>query len=226
MDRQLSMQEISAEMGGEMLGLGERFDGVQRLGERLEAYDSLGFDAAPFADGHERRVEVQVRRAGVRVRYRPTFTVQSLSERMKELTLARFLYQRRTSRLDVQLSKEQERPRQGGGQNVFLVMPLPLANVTLLPVHGVYEGRLSLYLAVRGAGGRSSPVIEQPFPIRVPNEALAAALGQRVAFSFELALAAGRWQAALTVRDELAGTVAVEATEFSVGEVSHPAPSR
>lgn len=47
-----------------MLGPGERFDGVQRLGERLEAHYSLGFDAAPFADGRKRLLEVQVRQPG------------------------------------------------------------------------------------------------------------------------------------------------------------------
>lgn len=220
MDQQISMQEISGKTGGETLGLGERFGGVQRLGERLEAYYSLGFDAAPFADGRERRVEVTVRRPGVRVRYRPAFTVQSLGERMKELTLAGLLYQRRSNRLGVELAKESERPREGGGHHVLLVMRMPLANVTLLPRGEVHEGRLSLYLAVQSAAGRASPVIEQPFPIRVPNDAMLTALGQQVAFTFDLALGAGEWQAAVTVRDELAGTVAVETTSVTVGDTA------
>ncbi len=226
MDQQISMQEISGKTGGEMLGLGERFGGVQRLGERLEAYYSLGFDAAPFADGRERRVEVTVARPGVKVRYRPAFTVQSLGERMKELTLAGLLYQRRSNRLGVELIKESERPRQGGGHHVLLAMRMPLANVTLLPVEEVHEGRLSLYLALQGAGGRASSVIEQPFPIRVPNEALLTALGQQVAFTFDLALAAGEWQAAVTVRDELAGTVAVETAALTVGAAARGGDAR
>lgn len=220
MDQQISMQEISGKTGGETLGLGERFGGVQRLGERLEAYYSLGFDAAPFADGRERRVEVAVRRPGVRIRHRPAFTVQSLGERMKELTLAGLLYQRRSNRLGVELIKESERPREGGGHHVLLVMRMPLTSVTLLPVEEVHEGRLSLYLALQGAGGRTSPVIEQPFPIRVPNEAMLTALGQHIAFTFDLALAAGAWQAAVTVRDELAGTVAVETAALTVGDLA------
>ncbi len=217
MDQQASMQEISTKTGGETLGLGERFGSIQRLGERLEAYYSLGFDAAPFADGRERRVEVAVRRPGVKVRHRPAFTVQSLGERMKELTLAGLLYQRRNNRLGVELSKESERPREGGGHHVLLVMRMPLANITLLPVEKVHEGRLSLYLALQSPGGRTSQVMEQPFPIRVPNEALLTALGQQVAFTFDVVLGAGEWRAALTVRDELAGTVAVETITFPVG---------
>jgi len=216
-DQQISMQEISSKTGGETLGLGERFGSIQRLGERLEAYYSLGFDAAPFADGRERRVEVVVRRPGVKVRHRPAFTVQSLGERMKELTLAGLLYQRRNNRLGVELAKESERPREGGGHHVLLVMRMPLANITLLPVEKVHEGRLSLYLALQSPGGRTSQVIEQPFPIRVPNEALLTALGQQVAFTFDVVLGAGEWRAALTVRDELAGTVAVETITFPVG---------
>lgn len=225
LDQQISMQEISSKTGGEVLGLGERFGSVQRLGEQLEAYYSLGFDAAPFADGRERRVEVTVRRPGVRVRYRPAFTVQSLGERMKELTLAGLLYQRRNNRLGVELIKESERVREGGGYIVRLAMRMPLANVTLLPRGEVHEGRLSLYLALQGASGRTSPVIEQPFPIRIPNEAILTALGQQVAFTFDLALGRGDWQAAITVRDELAGAVAVETATVTVGEAARaPAP--
>jgi len=219
-DQQISMQEISSKTGGETLGLGERFGSIQRLGERLEAYYSLGFDAAPFADGRERRVEVAVRRAGVKVRHRPAFTVQSLGERMKELTLAGLLYQRRNNRLGVELVKESERPREGGGHHVLLVMRMPMANITLLPVETVHEGRLSLYLALQSPGGRTSQVMEQPFPIRVPNQALLTALGQQVAFTFDLVLGAGQWRAALTVRDELAGTVAVETATLTVGRAA------
>lgn len=224
MDQQLSMQEISAKTGGETVGLGERFGSIQRLGERLEAYYSLGFDATPFADGKERRVEVTVRRSGVRLRYRPAFTVQSLGERMKELTLAALLYERRQNRLGVELVKGGERPREGGGHHVALIMRMPLANVTLLPREEAHEGRLSLYLALQRPGGRTSPVMEQLFPIRIPNQAVLTALGQQVAFAFEVVLGVGEWQAAVTVRDELAGAVAVETLTFVVGETA-PAPA-
>ncbi len=226
LDQQISMQEISSKTGGEVLGVGERFGAVQRLGEQLEAYYSLGFDAAPFADGRERRVEVAVRRPGVRLRYRPAFTVQSLGERMKELTLAGLLYQRRNNRLGVELIKESEWVREGGGYLVRLAMRMPVVNVTLLPRGEVHEGRLSLYLAVQGASGRTSPVIEQPFPIRIPNDAVLTALGQQVAFTFDLALGAGEWQAAITVRDELAGAVAVETATVTVGEAARAPASR
>lgn len=222
MDQQISMQEIAAKTGGEPLGLGERFGGIQRLGELLESYYSLGFDAEPFADGKEHRVEVAVRRSGVRLRYRPAFAVQPLAERMKEMTLAGLLYQRRSNRLGVELVKESERPREGGGYQVRLVMRMPLANVTLLPAGEVHEGRLAIYMALQGPGGRTSPVIEQPFPVRVPNTAMLTALGQLVAFNFDLALGGGQWRAAVTVRDELAGAVAVETTTLRVGQGSEP----
>jgi VWFA-related protein len=184
----------------------------------FDHYYSLGYSPGHHGDGKEHRIEVRVKRRGIRLRYRQGYRDKPVVERAVDRTLATLLHGFEDNPIEITLTAEAETAAQGGTWQVPVRLRIPLWKLTLLPREDAYEGRLRLLVMTRDAADHISPVRQVDVPIHIPKTQALTALGQYFAYDLSLQLPAGRQRLAVTVRDEYGGTTSYLSTDLAVGK--------
>jgi VWFA-related protein len=190
-----------------------------RMNDDFQSYYSLGFVPIKKTDGKDRKIEVAVRgRRDVEVRFRSGHSERSDRERMTDRTLAALLLDPGENPLDVALEFTRETKKDGGQLALEVLVKFPLARLVLLPSGEFHEGKVSIWVSARDAGGRSSPVRDVTVPIRVPNDQVLTALAQNAAYTMQLVLRDEEQRIAVAVRDELGNVESAVAVPFKPGQ--------
>lgn len=195
-----------AETTGGLVGTGmhQARTVVSRVADSLAATYSLAYTPAEKPDGKRHRLEVRVRRPGVKVRHREAYLAQTSDDRMADRTLGVLLLEHADNPLQVAVEIGEATPGEKKGQwLVPLLVKVPIGRIVLLPQGQVHEGRLSIFLGVRDRHGGMSPVHKAAVPVRVPNQQLLTALGQSAGFRLSVLMEAGEHAVAVGVRDEI-----------------------
>jgi hypothetical protein len=187
------------------------------LRQDISTYYSLGF-VPERRDGKPRRLDVRVRREGLRVRHREAYREASGRERASRRTRSAMLLGWTENPLDAALEIEGTRRDRDGVLLLDLLVMVPMAKLVLLPQSDFHEGRLTLFIGAKDERGRASDLQEIAVPIRVPNDQLLTALGQTVAYRARLRLRPLEHTVAVGVRDELGNVEATVTTRFVPGE--------
>lgn len=213
---QESLRIMAETTGGRAL---LRIQDVERaladLARDLDTYYSLGFSPPPDDKGYK-KVEVKVRRKGLRVRHRGGYEVKSAEQRVAERAVAAALYKQDENLLGVALEAGRDQRLEDGSFEVPVIVKVPLGKLVLIPQPEVHQGKVSLYMVARDAKGRVSPVRTVSFPVRVPNSDLFTALGQHVSYTFKLRLRGGQQTVAVGVRDEVAAVTSLTTLDLVV----------
>jgi VWFA-related protein len=183
----------------------------------FDHYYSLGYSPAHHGDGKEHRIEVRVKRRGIRLRYRQGYRDQPSLERAVNRTLATLLHGFEDNPIEITVTAEAGAPAEGGTWQVPIRLRIPLWKLTLLTRADAYEGRLRLLVMTRDAGDKLSPVRQVDVPIHIPRTQALTALGQYFAYDLSLRLPAGRERLAIAVRDEYGGTTSYLGKDLEVG---------
>lgn len=182
---------------------------LERVAEDLSTFYSLAFEDPHGRDGRVHRVELRASRPGVRLRYRERYRSQPLGEELAESTLAALFHDEGEPLPGGRLVPGEPRVAEEGIM-VPIEVDLPFDGITLLPAEdGALAGQLRLFVAIRDAHGRVTKVHEVPIPLRVSREQYPDGPPDRLRFPLTLALAPGEQTLAVTVWDELGGTVGV-----------------
>jgi hypothetical protein len=191
---------------------------LETLRQDVFSFYSLGF-VPERRDGKPRRLEVKVKRDGLKVRHREAYREATGRERASRGTRSAMLLGWSENPLEAALEMEGT-TAEGNGQLILdLLVKVPMAKLVLLPQAEFHEGRLTLFLGARDAKGRASDLQEIAVPIRVPNDQLLTALGQTVAYRARLRLRPLEHLVAVGVRDELGNVESTVTTTFVPGEV-------
>jgi VWFA-related protein len=187
---------------------------LREMRSDLDSYYSLAYTPRPAPAGKSHKVRVEVLRPGLAVRHRRTRPERSNRQAMVERTRAAlyFGWQENPLAAAVDLVPS-DAPGKKGVLQLQLTVSLPMSKLVLVPQGEFHEGRLTVYLGARDEAGAASEVSEVAVPIRVPNDQLIAALGQRAAYRARFAIRPVRQHIAVSVRDELgnaASTLVVE----------------
>ncbi len=194
------------------------------LRQDVFSYYSLGFVPAR-RDGKARRLEVKVKRDGLKVRHREAYREATGRERASRGTRSALLLGWSENPLEAALEMEGVTP-EGNGQLILdLLVKVPMSKLVLLPQTEFHEGRLTLFLGARDAKGRASDLQEIAVPIRVPNDQLLTALGQTVAYRARMRLRPMEHVVAVGLRDELGNVESTVTTRFVPGEFQAAAPA-
>jgi len=208
-DLERSLFRMSAGTSG--LAEGEATDPgalLARLRDDFDTYYSLGYHPAHRRTGRDHRIEVRVKRRGLKVRHRETYRDRGSPEILRDLTLAALLFGPRQNPLKVELEFDHETaPDEGGQREVTVAVKLPISNLVLVPRGEFHEGRVTIQLVTHDEQGRSSGVQEFDVPVRVPNRQFLTALGWVAGYRAKLVLPPRSHVVAVGVRDELGNAV-------------------
>jgi VWFA-related protein len=181
----------------------------EALAEAASDFDhfySLGFTSPSKGDGAWHKIEVNVKRPGLKARHRTGYVDKPDQERVADRTLSSLVFEMEMNPLGVEVEfGKPERQRRGVFELPVLVR-VPIRDVTLLPNGDVEEGRLRIYVAVKDDAGGVSEPHEQIYPLRVPREQVELARSKEIGYHTVLRIAPGTPRIAIGVWDELSGT--------------------
>jgi len=220
MSQEVLMANMAGTTGGRPLvnspGLAGQLDEVS---EELASYYSLAFKPQHLGDGKYHRLEVKVKKDGVRVRYRQGYLDVPLAERFTDRTMAAAVHGVTDNPLGISVATVGEiTAREDGTFLVAVIITVPIGQLVLIPTEEEHQGQISIHLMVSDGRGDLSPPIRREYPIAIPNSALTTALGQTAGFTLRLAVRPGRQRIAVGLRDAIAQTESVTFLEIEVGD--------
>jgi VWFA-related protein len=175
----------------------------------FSTFYSLGFPAVDGAKDKNRQIEVKLvpdKRKGLRVRHRSSYNRKPQEQRTAEATVAALLYNAVANPLGVELKAGAGVKRDDGRTVLPVEVEIPVANLTLLPTQGVHAAQLSFFVTVKDGVGNARPVQKIPFSLRIPDQFVEQAKGDRARHTLPVVLADGDQQIAISVRDDIGAT--------------------
>lgn len=175
------------------------------IGEDLDSYYSLGYTPGRREPGKLHKVEVRVKRPGLRVRSLESFRERGPDDRAQSRTIAALLFGGGENPLGLSLEIGAAEKEEKGQVIVPVTVLVPLSAVTLLPgKDGSPEGRLTIFVAARDAEGRMSEITERQVSVR-PDKPPSP--DRKMSCTLKLALRPLSHTVAVDVRDELGKTL-------------------
>jgi VWFA-related protein len=199
------LQLAEATGGRAIINTNDVGDGLRAIARDLRTYYSLGYQPASAGDGRYHRIEVKVKRKGLRVRHRTGYRDKGLEQRMGDGTMAALLFGEVGNPLGVEIEFGDTTPRDSGNAMVPVKVRIPLDRITLVPQLEQHEARLRVFIAASDSEGGVSPVQNAPLPIRIPSADIDVARQKHWAYDVTLMMRPGPHRVAVGLRDELGG---------------------
>jgi VWFA-related protein len=213
-----SLTALAVDTGGRaMLDANDFLPDLARMQEDFESYYSLGYTPSHSGDGKDHRIEVRLKRADLRVRYRQTYRDKPLLEKMADRTLAALFHGFEENPLQVQIEIGDPTPADGGQYAVPVRLRIPLFKLAILNQDQIYRGKLRLLVVTRDDDGGTSPVRQVEVPLNIPRQEVLSALGQYYLYTLTLKMKPGAQHVAVAVRDEIAAATSYLTRPVKVG---------
>ena len=217
-----SLTALAADTGGRaMLDANDFLPELARMQEDFDTYYSLGYTPAHQGDGRDHRVEVKVKRPGLRVRYLQTYRDKPVMERVADRTLAALLHGIEENPLDVEIEIGDSAPAEGGPGGQYAVpvrLRIPLFKLAILnQPGGGYHGKLRILVATRDEAGGTSAVRRVEVPLEIARKEVLNAMGQYYVYTLTLKMKPGAQHVAVAVRDDIAAATSYLSRPVTVG---------
>jgi VWFA-related protein len=190
---------------------------LARMQEDFDSYYSLGYSPAHRGDGTVHRVDVKVKRPGLKVRYRQSYRDKPALEKLADRTLAALVHGVEENPLDVGIEIGEAAPAESGLYAVPVRLKIPLFKLAVLNQQNVYQGKLRILVATRDDDGGTSAVRQVEVPLSIPRKEVLSAMGEYYIYTLTLKLKPGRQQVAVAVRDDLAAAASYLSRPVDVG---------
>ena len=198
--------ELTAQTTG-----GRRVQRTQKLTETLgqlaqdfQTFYSLGFQAESSDPEKPHRIEVKVRRKGLRARHRETFQTRGRDHRSGDFAMAALLYNSVDNPLGITLEPGEIQRQDDGSALLTVLVKIPVGKLVLLPQGPNHSAQLSFFVSVKDKGGDPRPVQKIPFHLPIPADKVDEAKGREAAYPLPLVVRPGDLQAVVGVRDDYA----------------------
>ncbi len=186
----------------------------------------MGYAPVHNGDGKDHKIEVRVKRPGIRLRYRLGYRDKPALEKAVDRTLAALLYGVEDNPLQIAVEIGEQTAGPSGTVAVPIRLRIPLHKLAILNNEESFEGNLRLLVASRSSDGRSAPVRQVAVPIKIPRKQVLNALGQSYLYTLTLQLPPGTHQVAVGVRDEIAATTSYLSRAVTVGTIKAAATTQ
>lgn len=221
---QAPLRKLAGETGGlAFLNSNRLNEELDRLARDAGTYYSLGFRPPHEADGRFHRLKVRVRRKGVTVRHRNGYRNEPLDARLENVVRAGLRWGAEENPFGVEVrvagsGAGSEKSSEGDTRLVSVEVAVPLDVLMLVERGQELIGRLKVALAVRDAGGRTSPVHRLEIPVTVPAGAYEKGRGQRYVHELALRVRPGSQRIAASVWDALGQEGSTAVALVNVGD--------
>jgi VWFA-related protein len=227
MHQQQSLQLLANVSGGRHFTNLENVGGVvERLADDFSCYYSLGFAPKDAPDGEYHKIEVKVRKPGVRVRHRSGFRSKSLGDLMADRLQSALILGVSPNPLKVLVISEEAQKLKKGRYRIRLVARIPLGRLLLVPQADEHLGRVTVWVAVSNQYGDTSDVHSRRLPVRVPWRDLRRAMTQDIGYTVDLTIRGGQQRVAVIVRDEISQVSSTVTFDLEDGRLVGAAPVR
>ena len=203
-----------------MLDVNDFLPELARMQEDFESYYSLGYTPPHSGDGKDHRIEVKLKREGLRVRYRQSYRDKPALEKVADRTLAALFHGIEDNPLAIEMEIGDPAPSDGGQYAVPVRLKIPLFKLAILNRETSFQGKLRLLVATRDAAGGTSTVRQVEVPLNIPSKQVLSALGQYYLYTLTLKMKPGSQQVAVAVRDEIAAATSYLTRPVTVGAVA------
>jgi VWFA-related protein len=217
-DTQQVLFNLASETGGRaaLNGNDIRSDLVRMAGD-LRSYYSLGYSPERSGDGRVHSIEVKVKRDGLRVRHRTTYTDRPREERLAARVQTALLHGVVDNPLQAGLDLVSSKPAGRGQHLVTLRLRLPVKQLVLLSQGEAWNGQITLWVGARDAAGRVAPVQSVRVPIRLPAAGGKEQLARVFAYDLRMRMAErGEQTVAVGIQDDLGHTTSFITGVFRV----------
>lgn len=202
---QNSLSAMASDTGGRaILNANDFLPDLSRMREDFAIYYSLGYTPAHGGDGRQHRVEVKVRKPGLKVRHRRSYRDKPVAERTVDRTLAALVHGIEDNPLEVAMEIGDPARAEDGAWSVPVRLRIPLFRLTIINQQGAFQGKLRLLVMTGDAQGGTSPPRQVAVPIEIPSKQVLNAMGRFYLYTLTLKMPAGDQRVAVAVRDELA----------------------
>jgi VWFA-related protein len=201
---QYTLEYVSQQTGGRALINAGRTAALERAAADTRTYYWLGFVPSWQGDDRAHKVDVQVRRDGLRVRSRAGYLDSSRSREVSMAVESALMFGGGPNLRPLALAVSEPSKASVGTMRVNLELSVPASELTLLPVGRQRVAELELRVAaIDDRGGRSEiPVL----PVRLVVDTDPAP-GQRVSYRTTLELRRAHNRVAVALYDPAAGTI-------------------
>jgi VWFA-related protein len=226
-NHQGSLTAMAADTGGRaILDVNDFLPELARMREDFSNYYSLGYNPSQLGQGKQHRLEVKVKRPGLRVRYRHSYRDKPLMERMVDRTLAALLHGLEDNPLDIAVNIGDQTPGEDGKFSVPVQLKIPIFKLALINRDETYQGKLRLLVATQDAKGANSPVRQVEVPLNIPRKEVLNAMGQHYLYTLTLRMPPGGQRVAVTVHDQVSASTSYLSRSVTVGQAAGQAADK
>ncbi len=195
---------LARETGGKAAVNSARLEALDRLAADTSSYYWLGFSPAWRADDRHHRIDLEVRKPGLRVRTRSGFTDFSSRTEMAMSTESLLLFGEGQPGPAGRMQVEMGKPQRAGFSEVKVkaTLIIPAEALTVVPVAGGFAAEASLSVGALDRWGGRSDLPVAKLRLNFPKEPKP---GDMVRYRTLLRLSRGRQQVVFTVKDALTG---------------------
>lgn len=197
---------IAAGTGGLFLtsnSVRQSFDAIDAV---AGTYYLLGYQPSHPEDRQYHRIEVRVKRPGVRVSHRRGYLDLTADERLEQLLRLRISLLQPATAVPVSVNL-QTSPAVDGKPTVSVLAAMPMGRVTLLPSEGRFTGRVHVYLSIFDAQGKNVGFHHKTQDLLFTEAQRDQALADAFRYRMNVRLDRGEFTIAVTLRDDLSTEV-------------------
>jgi hypothetical protein len=174
---------------------------LDELAQDFSNFYSIGYRSGRAAVDRPHRVEVTVKRKGLKVRARKGYLEKTAETRTAEAVEASLYYPREDNPLGITLTVGESRPYDRENYLLPIHVSIPLSKMALVPSGEVYQGNYFLYLKILDVSGKTSDMQIQRGSVSVPQKELDSAQKKTWGHPMQLIVVPGGQKIAVGVRD-------------------------
>jgi len=202
-----SLTALASDTGGRaILDANDLTPELARMQEDFETYYSLGYTPTHRGDAKMHKVEVKVKRSGLRVRYRQSYRDKPALEKVFDRTLAALYHGMEDNPLGITVEIGAPISGERGQVSVPVSLRIPLFKLAILNQQSSYQGKLRVLVTTRDEEGHASAMRQVEVPLNIPRKEVLNAMGQFYVYTLTLQVKPGPQHVAVAVRDEIAAT--------------------
>ncbi len=189
---------------------------LDELAKDFSSFYSLGYRTSRSAVDRPHSVEVNLKRKGLKARFRRSFVEKTPETQAAESVLASLAYPREDNPLGIHVSFGKQKPYDSENFAIPVRISVPIGKLGLLPMGDRYEGAFFVYVIARDAAEKQSDMAIQRQAVTVPVKDLTTAQAKDWYYDFTMTVGPGAQRLAFAVRDGSTGTTSYYQKNFFV----------